>query len=250
MPSRDFILNQIFVGYPWKRIRRFFEKKIRYLHIHYPLHFKPVGREYDQSASDLFDEIKQEIRKSSAAIFDATGGNPNVALEFGYAEALALDIVLTVNQRKAPKRKRRIERDSPTPIISDLRGKRVNEYKSQKTLDNILVRYVKKHSYTQRFQEMSRANLGRAGKKICLYIIRLFDDREVMRREEVIQRVLSEFPTAKQKAKVSKRKGYRWVDWFLDLLRRYQLISISQGRYAEVSITSYLNDGKGSNRHI
>jgi len=240
MAARDYILNQVFVGYPWTRIRPMFERKIRFLHIHYPLHFKAVWREYAQSATDLFEEIKREISRSSGAILDVTNGNPNVALEFGYAEALALDIVVTINQRKPPKHgrgKAGQQDQSRSAIVSDLRGRRVNEYRSQQSLDLILLKYTKQHPYVRRFAKLCKENrILPLGKRALLHIIHMLDKRQVIRREEIIQELLSEFPTTKLKVKGLKRKGYKYKDWMLNLLRKYELISVGRGRYAEVSI--------------
>ncbi len=237
MSRRKYILNQVFVGYPWRRIRPMFEKRIELLHRYYPIHFRAVGRGHAQTSTDLFEEIKRQIERSSGAIFDVTGGNANVALEFGYAEALALDVVLTVNVRRSPGGRRR--RDEPSSaIISDLRGKRMNLYRSQRVLDTILLRYTQAHPYVRRFESVCKAHLSPHGKRVLLYIIRMFDDREVIRRDEVVERLISQFPTAKKKVEGSKKRGYKWVDRLPELLRNNKLISITRGRYSQVSIES------------
>src|SRR2546428_13720946 len=95
-PKRDFIANQVFLGLPWKNVRARYERLIRRLEIKFPLHFTIVGRNDGQSAEDLFEIIKNRISLSSVALFDATGGNANVSLEYGYAEGMGIDRVIYV----------------------------------------------------------------------------------------------------------------------------------------------------------
>ena len=237
MADKQYVSNQVFVGYSWKRIRNMFERRIKYLHQHYPLHFKAMGREYEQSATDLCEEIKRQIGKSSAAIFDVTGGSPNVALEFGYAEALEIDIALTLNERKPRKHVKLRGLELPVAIISDLRGKRVNFYRSQPTLDMFLLRYTKQHPYARSFKTMCREhNITDFGKKVLLYVIRLFDSREVIRRDELVQKILSQFPALNRKVPQKKSRRYKWIDFTMEVMPQYKLISISRGRYSQVRI--------------
>src|SRR4051812_37933573 len=77
------IPNQVFLGVPWKTIRAKYEKITERLRKKYPLAFVIVGRDDNQDADDLLEIIKKRILTSSFAIFDATGGNANVSLEFG-----------------------------------------------------------------------------------------------------------------------------------------------------------------------
>ncbi len=123
-PKRDFIANQVFLGLPWKNVRARYERLIRRLEIKFPLHFTIVGRNDGQSAEDLFEIIKTRISLSSVAIFDATGGNANVSLEYGYAEGTGIDRVIYVSTHKAA------TRTPGNPIISDLGGRRRVQYKT------------------------------------------------------------------------------------------------------------------------
>ncbi|MBI2718755.1 MAG: hypothetical protein HYX36_08330 [Rhizobiales bacterium] len=76
--SKTVINNQIFLGLPWKTVKPKYEKVIAKLEKKYPLYLTIVGRNDDQNAANLFEVIKKRISASSEAIFDATGGNPNV----------------------------------------------------------------------------------------------------------------------------------------------------------------------------
>jgi hypothetical protein len=86
--KRKFIPNQVFVGLPWRIVRPKYERIISALEKKYPLHFTIVGRDDNQDAEALFEVIKGRIMSSSYALFDATGGNANVSLEYGYAEGI------------------------------------------------------------------------------------------------------------------------------------------------------------------
>ncbi len=126
--NRDFIANQVFVGLPWKVVRGRYERLIPRLQLRFPLHFTIVGRNDGQTSDDLFEIIKNRIAQSSMAIFDATGGNANVSLEYGYAEGLGIDRSIYVSIHKAA------TQSSGNPIISDLGGRRRIQYKTEKAL--------------------------------------------------------------------------------------------------------------------
>ena len=115
------IPNQVFLGAPWKNVRPKYEAIVNSFRKRYPLAFVIVGREGNQDAEDLFEVIKKRILASSYAIFDATGGNANVSLEYGFAEANDVPRALYLSTHKAAKR---ASKDSP--IIADLAGKRQN----------------------------------------------------------------------------------------------------------------------------
>jgi hypothetical protein len=86
MAARNSIPNQVFIGLPWKTVRPKYERAMDWLSIRSPLSFVIVGRGDEQDAQDLLDIIKSKLENSSFALFDATGGNANVSLEYGYAE--------------------------------------------------------------------------------------------------------------------------------------------------------------------
>jgi len=99
--KREFIPNQIFIGLPWKNVRPKYEHILPKLEKQYPLHFTIVGRDDGQGAENLLEIIKQRIASSSYAVFDATGGNANVSLEYGYAEGLEVPRAIFLSAHKA-----------------------------------------------------------------------------------------------------------------------------------------------------
>jgi hypothetical protein len=143
--SPDVVPNQVFVGLPWT-CRTRWDHVIGWLRVRSPLSFIVVGRNDKQDAEDLLAVIKDRIDCSSYGIFDATAGNPNVSLEYGYAEAIDLPRVLYLSTHESA---RRAAKDAP--IIADLAGKRRNQYKQEKGLKRLLGEFSKGHSYTIRF---------------------------------------------------------------------------------------------------
>jgi hypothetical protein len=117
-PAREFVPNQVFVGLPWKNVRPRYDKIIARLEKKFPLYFTIVGRDDGQGADDLFELIKSRIASSSWAIFDATGGNANVSLEYGYAEGIDVKRSIFLSTHKAA------QIPAGDPIIADLGGKR------------------------------------------------------------------------------------------------------------------------------
>jgi hypothetical protein len=81
--SKDVIPNQVFIGCPWKTVRKKYVDLREQLKKRFPVHFVIVGSEVGHSAEDLLNFIKSRLETSSSAIFDVSGGNPNVSLEFG-----------------------------------------------------------------------------------------------------------------------------------------------------------------------
>jgi hypothetical protein len=98
--GEKFVHNQVFVGLPWKNVRPRYERIIGKLGNKFPLYFTIVGRDDGQDADDLFKIIKDRIEASSYAIFDATGGNANVSLEYGYAEGLDVPRILCLSKTR------------------------------------------------------------------------------------------------------------------------------------------------------
>lgn len=219
------IQNQIFVGLPWKNVRPRYEKIIHRLEIKFPLHFTIVGRNDGQSAEDLFGIIKERIDKSSSAIFDATNGNPNVSLEYGYAEGAGVERTIYLHTHKAA------AKSSSEAIISDLGGKRRVQYKTQKKLSEHLHAFCRAHAYTQRFEGFVKRRFKSLtkGKKrqqrtLALKVIRALDGNENIRRDDLIQQVQSQ--------------GYRKqeIEEMLRKLHDSGLIVCDVGRYSHVSI--------------
>lgn len=187
--KREFIPNQVFVGLPWKNVRPKYDHVIPALEKKYPLHFTIVGRNDAQLAEDLFEIIKQRIASSSFAVFDATGGNANVSLEYGYAEGLEVPRAIFLSAHKAAQKQ-----TAGNPIISDLVGKRRVPYKTEKALSNELHKLCREHDYTKRFEKaLIKAMKGKSkgakksGRALALKIVHALDGKAQMRRAELVQ---------------------------------------------------------------
>lgn len=187
--KRDFIPNQVFVGLPWKNVRPKYDRIIQRLERTYPVHFTIVGKNDGQDAQDLFEIIKKRIASSSYAIFDATGGNANVSLEYGYAEGIEVPKSIFLSAHKSSQRG-----PSSSPIISDLHGQRRVQYKTEKSLSLELHKLCREHPYTKRFEKSltrilknKRGGAKRKGRTFALRVIRALDERSNLRRAELVQ---------------------------------------------------------------
>ena len=129
----DVIANQVFLAVPWKAVRSKYERCLDHFRSRSPLSFIIVGRSDAQDAKDMLEVIKDRLQSSSYAIFDASGGNANVSLEYGYAEAVDIPRVLYVSTHG---RSRKTSADPP--IIADLAGKVRNHYKQEAALKRLL----------------------------------------------------------------------------------------------------------------
>jgi hypothetical protein len=188
-PKRVYTPNQVFVGLPWKTVRPRYARIIRKLEAKYPLYFTIVGRDDGQDAGDLLEIIKQRISSSSHAIFDATGGNANVSLEFGYAEGIEIKRSIFLSAHKAAQKS-----SGAGPIISDLHGKRRVQYKNERTLLAALQTLCRDHPYTKRF-EKALGLAGRSqtkgkkkrGRALAIKIAHVLDGKAKVRRAELVQ---------------------------------------------------------------
>jgi hypothetical protein len=182
------IANQVFVGLPWRNVRARYERRIDKLEQKYPLHFAIVGRKDAQDAEDLLQVITERIDTSSYGIFDATGGNANVSLEYGYAEAVELPRALYLSTHKAA------TGSKTGTIISDLGGKRRVEYTNESSLRSRLDAFCKDHNYTKRFESFmqKRFSKRRRGQKkrrrtLALKLIHYLDSKVKARRADMVQ---------------------------------------------------------------
>jgi hypothetical protein len=204
------VLNQIFVGLPWKNVRQKYDRIILKLEMKYPLHFTIVGRNDGQDAQSLFEIIKQRIATSSYAIFDATGGNANVSLEYGYAEGLGVPRSIFLSAHKAAQRP-----SSLAPIISDLHGQRRVQYKTEKTLSAELHKLCREHAYTKRFEKaltkaLSDTNGGakKSGRTLAIKIIRVLDGNAKVSKTDLIQKLNSQgYEVAEVQSMLKKLKS-------------------------------------------
>ena len=224
--KREFIPNQIFVGLPWKTVRPKYEKIIASLDKKYPLHFTIVGRDDGRDATNLFEVIKERVSSSSHAIFDATGGNANVSLEYGYAEGINVPRTIFLSAHKAAQKQ-----NIGSPIISDLVGMRRVQYKTDKTLVTELHKLCREHSYTRRFEKslisafkgMSKGPKKR-NRALALKLIHALDGVPSMRRSALVQDLQAQ------------NYGKSEVDSLLKKLHNSGILNCSVGRYAEVYI--------------
>ena len=185
--KRDFTPNQVFVGLPWKTVRPKYERVIDKLAKKYPLNFTIVGRNDGQDAKSLFEVIKERIASSSYAVFDATGGNANVSLEYGYAEGLEVPRAIFVSDHKATQKV-----SAGSPIISDLTGIRRVQYKTEATLLKELEKLCREHDYSKRFEKAIKTALKKkpkgakkSGRALALKLVRALEGKATMRRAEL-----------------------------------------------------------------
>ncbi len=224
--KREFTPNQVFVGLPWKNVRPKYERIIAKIKKKYPLHFAIVGRDDGRDAQNLFEIIKGRISSSSYAIFDATGGNANVSLEYGYAEGIEIPRAIFLSARKAA------QQQSPGgPIISDLLGMRRVQYKTDKTLTAELQKLCRDHDYTKRFEKALRTALKgmskgtkKRGRTLALKLVRALDNKTKMRRSELVQHL--------------QAQGYKEseIDSLLKKLNGLGILKCSVGKYSEAYI--------------
>jgi hypothetical protein len=224
----DVIANQVFIGCPWRTVRAKYERAIDSLSKKYPLSFIIVGRDDRQDAEDLLKIIKERLLSSSYAVFDATGGNPNVSLEFGIAETNEIPRVLYLSSHAAATR---ASRDSA--IIADLAGKRRQQYTQEPMLRSLLSAFCRDHAYSKRFETFLQRTFRRKNKgdkkrarALALKVLHALDGQPSLRRADLVQRLLANYSNYKQ----------REIDEMLSQLNRAGLIRIEPGRYSSVSV--------------
>jgi hypothetical protein len=188
----EVVPNQVFIGAPWSSVRPKYERIANSLRKKYPLSFVIVGRTTAQDAEDLLQVIRSAIESSSYAIFDATSGNANVSLEFGYAEAKGIPRALYLSTHAAARKVK------DTAIIADLAGKVRNLYAQEPALEKLLGNFAKDHVYTKRFdrfiaQRFKRLKKGsrRRPRSLALKILHCLDGKRDARRDDVVQAVLA-----------------------------------------------------------
>ena len=223
--KRQFIPNQVFVGLPWKTVRPKYLRVIDKLSKRYPLYFTIVGRDDGQDAKALFEVIKERIGASSHAVFDATGGNANVSLEFGYAEGIEVPRSIFLSDHKAS------AKDASSPIISDLTGMRRVHYKTEKRLAAEMDKLSKEHDYTKRFEKALSAALKgkskgekKSGRALALKLVRALNGKTKMRRAELVQHGQAE------------GYGEAEIDKILKKLHASGVLKCTVGKYSEAYV--------------
>jgi hypothetical protein len=209
----------VFVGCPWRTIRPKFERVFnkKTFKRRFPLAFTIVGRDGNQRAEDLFAEIKRQIDTCSVAIFDVSGGNANVALEFGYAQGLEVQCYVFVNEH------RQFARDlKPSQaIISDLGGVRRNPYKNEEALERLLRQFAEQHDYTKRVRKTAVKHRFSILEEAALMAIpRAFTDSNKMRRADLRQRIKADYGC-----------GDEIAEKVIEAAKKGKLIEISVGQH-------------------
>lgn len=219
-PKKEYIQNQIFIGCPWRTVKPKYERIIDDLIKKYPLSFIIIGREESQDAEDLFSIIKDRLLTSSYAIFDATGGNANVSLEYGLAEGMDVPRILYISEHRAS-----IKATKEHPIVSDLAGKKRNIYKTETSLKRLLEQFSKNHNFSKRFEKCVKSYyIKRREKLLYLKIIHSLDNRDKIRRNDIVAELLS--------------AGYsgQEINSAITVLHKNKLITSSMGRYSNITI--------------
>ncbi|MBL4809399.1 MAG: hypothetical protein JKY43_05000 [Phycisphaerales bacterium] len=228
--SATVIENQIFIGVPWQRIRPQFEDALENLKDEYPVHWIIFGRNTTYDAQDLWGSIKIEIDRSASTIFDLTGSNANVALEFGYAEALGKRRLLTLNKARNRQTKKKSSKSAPAntqSIMSDLSGKIHAPYRSVITLERELRQEFDRNPYVVRYRQVARANRWRANKKkVAIAITQHLAGGKKLSRPNLTVAIETEFST------------YKAFDFkaLLDQMNGGGLIVIKRGKHGGVTI--------------
>lgn len=189
--------NQFFIGVPWKDVRQKFEEAIRELQGEYPVDCVVFGRNTGQDANDLWNSIQKEIQASAATVFDVTGSNANVALEFGYAEGLGKQRVLTRYERKPrtkPSQSTGTPHDPPS-IMSDLAGKVRVPYKNVTSLKKVLRKEFERNPFVVRFEAFIKSKkMGKRERKVAVAIFRQLAGAKRVRRPDLVMTVQTQFP--------------------------------------------------------
>jgi len=227
-PSSGEVSNQVFLGIPWSIIRPKYERAIEYLRLRYPLSFVIVGRGDKQDAQDLFSVIKERILSSSYAVFDATGGNANVSLEYGFAEAHDVPRAIYLSTHAAARKSK------DAPIIADLAGKTQNRYTQEQRLGQLLSEFAIAHPYSIRFERFLQDSTRKAkkGKKkraraLALKVVHTMDGTGEVRRADIVSQLQAD-PSRYLEAE---------IDDMIRGLHRARLVQSIKGRYSRVHIT-------------
>ena len=208
--------NQIFVGYPWKTYKNHWEKTLTTLHKRSPLYFVAIGRKPGQPASQLLNSILKAIDRSSYAFFDASAGNPNVALEYGYARATMgeEDIYLFRDENATA------ATGPGSPIISDLAGSVANHYAlNDKRLEEAIREIAASHPFVKRFERFcSRRRYKGGTRQFLVRILRQLDGKPSILRRELLDNLIHE-----------TKKAESYIANYLKELHKAGLITISKG---------------------
>jgi hypothetical protein len=214
--AKEKTANQIFLGYPWKTYKAHWEKIVADLHRWSPLHFMAVGRAAGQPAAQLLTKILQTIDRSTATFFDASAGNPNVALEYGYARATFDEAAIYLFRDENA-----TSGSGPgSPIMSDLAGSVATQYAlNDSRLKDAISAIADAHPYVKRFDRFCRQRKYKGGtRRFLVRIIRQLDGKPSVLRRELIDNLMHE-----------SKKAQTYVITYLKELHGAGLITISKG---------------------
>lgn len=214
--AKDSSSNQIFVGYPWKTYKTHWERTLNSLHKRSPLHFVAIGRKPGQPASQLLATILKAIDRSSYAFFDASAGNPNVALEYGYARAtMDEENIFLFRDENAT-----ASTGPGAPIISDLAGSVANHYAlNDSRLEEAIREIAAAHPYSRRFDRFcSRRSYKGGTRQFLVRMLRQLDGKPSILRRELLDNLIHE--TKKKESHIANH---------LKEMHKGGLITISKG---------------------
>lgn len=224
----EVVPNQVFLGVPWRTIRPKYEAIVATLRKTYPVSFVLVGRDQSQDAEDLLEVIKKRLLASSYAIFDASGGNANVSLEFGFAEANDIPRALYLSVHGASK-----GATKESPIIADLAGKRQNRYTNVDTLERLLRQFCKDHPYTKRVERFLSSSFNRRAKgdkkrlrSLCVKLLHQLDGDGTARRADVVQNLQAD------QSQYTREE----IDNMIQRMHTAGLVESVQGPYSTVTV--------------
>jgi hypothetical protein len=209
------IANRVFVGYPWNPYKHTWETLIKELHKRYPLHFLAIGREEGLPATQLLTKIMQALDSSSMALFDASTGNANVSLEYGYFRAKRGEgSALLFRDAGA-----RVPADQ-APIISDLAGAVSNIYRlTDNRLKTALLAFCERHAYVLRFNRFCRQRRYKGGtRRFLVRMIRRLDEQDSMLRREFLDALAHD-----------TRKSEDYLEGYLHELHEAGLVTVTRG---------------------
>jgi len=160
--------------------------------------------------------ILETIDRSSAAFFDASAGNPNVALEYGYARAkLNEGVIYLFRDENASS-----SSGPGSPIISDLAGSVASQYAlNDSRLDEAIWEVARTHPYARRFERFCSKKKYKGGtRRFLIRFFRQLDGKVSMPRRELVDTIVQE--TKAPEGRIIK---------LLNELRDGGLLSISRG---------------------
>ena len=231
MPDRYRIPNSVFIGCPWRTVRPKYERCAKQLEKRFPLAVILIDSAETPDAQQLFTLIKERLAESSLALFDVTGGNANVSLEFGLAEGYGVSRRLLLSTHRSSRRA------GDTPIIADLAGATRLNYTSEPGLLRHLTQLFEQHPYTIRFERfLSNRYRHRSGpqkKRLrtlavkTIHLARRQADGRPPLRREVVERLGGD------------AAGYSEaeINAVLADLHTSGLVRVGPGRYSRIEIT-------------